>query len=269
MEKIITPKSTFSNASNLWRHRELFFHLIWRDLTVRYKQTVIGISWVILQPVLSMIVFNLIFGNFSEFSDSAVPYPVFVFTGLIFWNFFTRSITQATESLASNRSLISKISFPRLLLPFTAIAVNMIDFLIAFLVLLILMFYFQVIPQFLGIIVVFFGLIIISILSLGLSAILSPLNFRYHDIMYLLPYAFHIGIFLTPVIYPVSFPNNNYRFILRLNPLTAIIESVRSSLFDNRILEGFSLVYPFVFSITVFIIGINYFLKSEKYLGDI
>jgi lipopolysaccharide transport system permease protein len=218
--------------SDLWTHRELFYFLAWRDIKVRYKQTALGASWAILQPLISMVVFTMLFGHLARVPSEGEPYAIFSYAGLLPWNFFTTAVTNASNSLVGSTNLITKVYFPRLLVPTAAVGAALVDIAIASMML------FAIMPIY-G---VGFHLSLIMLIPLTALAALTAsafgiwtaaLNVKYRDIRYALPFVIQILMFLTPVIYPVSFLPARWQWLLRLNPLSGIIEGFRDAIFGR------------------------------------
>ena len=217
---------------DLWVHRELFYFLVWRDIKIRYKQTALGASWAILQPLVSMIVFTMLFGRVAHVPSEGQPYAIFSYAGLLPWNFFTTAITSASNSLVNTTNLITKVYFPRLLVPIAAVGAALVDISIASIML------FAIMPIYgvpfhasLAMLVPLTALAALIATALGIWT--SALNVKYRDIRYALPFAIQILMFLTPVIYPVSFLPAGWRWVLRLNPLSGIIEGFRDAIFGR------------------------------------
>lgn len=269
MIKTISPQPPNYTLKSLWIYRELFYFLIWRDIKVRYKQTVMGVLWVILQPFITMIVFTFVFGTIAKISTGDIPYPIFVYTGLIFWNLFAKSLIASSQSIIANRSLVKSISFPKIILPLASVIAQLVDFLAAFLVLLILMGFFSIIPNSTGFIVVPVAIFIILLFSSGLGSILSSLNVVYRDIGFLIPYALQIFLFLTPVVYPTDLVGERYRLIITINPLASLIETVRSSFLSTGDIPLYPFLSSIVLGLMVFFVGIIYFRKKEGMVADI
>ncbi|KKS41505.1 MAG: ABC-2 type transporter [Candidatus Gottesmanbacteria bacterium GW2011_GWB1_43_11] len=271
MAKIISQNQTSlpKVLQELWNQRELFYFLVWRDIALRYKQTIVGVVWVVLQPVAMTIVFTFLFGNIAKIPTGSIPYPLFVYPGLMFWNFFTRAVSASSESIVANRNLIEKVYFPRLVLPLAATIVNLVDFLVSFLVFTLLLVYFQFSPNLMGFLFLPLALVVLLIFTAGLGAFLASLNVFYRDIRFIIPFALQILLFLTPIVYPANLVGNKYTFFLKFNPLAAIIESAREAFFGSTFSywPGFGLAA--LVSLVFFGLGIGVFLKSEKYFADI
>lgn len=275
MAKNITVIDSKNNISNIFNvseiisYKDLFSEFVSRDIKMRHKQTILGVLWVIFQPLLSTVIFTIIFGLILKVPSDNLPYPVFVFVGLNFWNFFSSAITSASGSLASNESLIKKVYFPRIIIPLASIATNFFDFIISTIFLIILLFIYGILPN-LWIILVFPLLTLLVLTTcIGIGLLLSSLNVRYRDIRQILPFFIQILIFLTPVFYPITMLSEQKRWILALNPLTTVIEISRSSLMGNMTVNFFNLTLSVIVSLILLVIGLLYFKKTEKYFADI
>ena len=217
---------------DLWTHRDLFFLLAWRDVKIRYKQTVLGAAWAILQPLLTMIVFTFLFGKLARVPSEGQPYAIFSYAGLLPWNFFVAAVTNSSNSLVSSSNLITKVYFPRLLVPTAAVGAALVDIAIASLILLVLLPIYGV--GFHASLILFVPLVALTAVTASAAGIwTSALNVKYRDVRYALPFAIQILMFLTPVIYPVSFLPERWRWVLRLNPLSGIIEGFRAAVFGR------------------------------------
>ena len=269
MEYIITPQSSAFRLRDLWKYRELFYFLVWRDIKVKYKQTIIGILWAILQPFLTMVVFTFLFGTIAQISTYDIPYPIFVYTGLLFWNLFSRSITTASESLIANQNLFKKVYFPKLVLPIASVIVNVIDFFFASVVLIMLMVYFRYMPNMYGLLLIPIGVGNILMLSIGIGSILSLLNIQYRDVRFITSYALQILLFVTPVVYPDSALIKKYHFLIFFNPLAGVIGPVRSLVLNIPSFDVFLFCFACFLNGLIFFIGITYFKKKESLITDI
>lgn len=268
---IIRPRKgwTSLNVRELWQYRELFYIFAWRDIKVRYKQTVIGISWAVLQPFLAMVVFSIFFGKLAKVPSDGVPYPIFVYSGLLFWNYFSTSLGGSSNSLIANESIIKKIYFPRLLLPISSAITPMIDFFFAVIVLFGLMFYYHFPLSWSGIILLP-GLMILSFLAAsGFGAFLAAINIRYRDIREALPFFLQTLFFVTPVIYPLTIVPEKFRWLLGLNPMAGIIDAARAAITQTKPIDVPLLLQSAVIAIGLFFLGIYYFKKTERIFADI
>lgn len=270
MEKVITSNpSSFINFIDIWKYRELLYFLVLRDVSIRYKQTIAGFSWTLIQPVLTVIIFTFLFGQITNVSQSSIPYPIFVFSGLLFWNLFSRSIITASESIISNQNLVKKIAFPRIILPLASIGVHIIDFFSSLIIFIFLLFIFHYQPNITGLLIIPLALVITLISAIGLGCFFASINVKYRDVRLLLPFLIQLLFFLTPVIYPLSSIDKKYQIILLLNPLAGIIEIFKSLLFGTGSLDGLVLLSSVSISFLVFAIGIYQFQHSERYFADI
>ncbi|MFA6908618.1 MAG: ABC transporter permease [Patescibacteria group bacterium] len=257
------------NIKELWRYRELFYIFVWRDIKIRYKQTAIGIMWAILQPFLLMVVFSIFFGSFAKMPSNGTPYPIFVFSGLLFWNYFSISLTNASDSLVSNENIIKKIYFPRLILPLSPTMTPLVDFFIAFIVLVGMIIYYHSVPTLTGILLLPLLLFTTFLSASGLGMFLSAINVRYRDIRYALPFFIQSLLFVTPVIYPTSIVSPQFQWILKLNPMTGIIEAARAGIIGNASVDFRLLGISFSVAIIMFVLGIFYFRKTERIFADV
>lgn len=267
---IIKPKKIFSlrDLSELWQYRELLFFFTWRDLKVRYKQTSIGVFWAILQPFITMIIFSVFFGSLAKIPSDNVPYPIFVYVGLLFWQFFSSALADTSNVLIANQSIITKVYFPRLLLPISSVITKLVDFAIASTVLIGLMFYYGYTPNLYGFLLMPLLLFITFMASVGLGLILASINVKYRDVRHALPFFIQILLFLTPVIYPASIAGK-YSWLLALNPMTGVIQSARAALLGTTPINYTLMTISFVACLATLLIGIFVFKKIERYFADI
>ena len=257
------------NIPELWRYRELFYIFAWRDIKVRYKQTLLGIAWALLQPVGSMIIFTIFFGKLAKIPSNDLPYSLFVLIGLAFWGFFLNTISHAANSLIENEGIIKKIYFPRQILPLSVITTSLADFGISFLLLLLMGFYFGYIPSSASLFIIPLGLLISSLGAAGIGLFLAAFNVKYRDVRYILPYFTQLLIFLTPVIYPLSIVGRLNRLVIAINPVAGVIESARKVLTGSVFVDYQVLAVSFISSIVLFILGLTYFRATEKFFADI
>lgn len=270
-EIVIEPSRKFSfNFRELWHYKELFYFFTWRDVKVKYKQTVLGILWVVLQPLLTVLIFSLFFGGKLKDLPEEMPYPIFVFSGLLLWNIFSSGITNAGNSMVTNSQIIKKIYFPRLIIPISAILVSLIDFMIAFVVFIILLIYYQIHVDVVQMVWIWPLAILFTILAtLGPSCWLAALNVKYRDFRYLIPFLIQAFLFLTPIIYPVTSSKHPFlNYILALNPLYGTILVFRIP-FTLTPPDWHLIEISLCSSIALVFIGIFYFRKTEAYFADL
>lgn len=270
MELIIRPKKKFSfkDFSEIWRFRELLYFFTWRDLKVRYKQTAIGIMWAVFQPFITMVVFSVVFGKLAKIPSDNIPYPIFVYVGLLVWQFFSTSLTETSDCLIINKAIITKVYFPRLILPFSAILTKLVDFFVSSFVLVILMAYYHYLPNLLGLFILPLLLVISFMAASGGGLILAAINVKFRDVRYVLPFFIQMLLFITPVIYPASIAGK-YSWILSLNPMTGVIKAAQAAILGNAPINWLLLLISAVSSFVLFIFGVYYFKKTEKYFADL
>ncbi|HSH77087.1 MAG TPA: ABC transporter permease [Herpetosiphonaceae bacterium] len=256
------------NLGEVWEHRELLFFLAWRDIKVRYKQTVIGAAWAIFKPVMTMLVFSAIFGSLIGVPSSGVPYPIFVFTGLLPWTFFASALGQSGSSLVANANLISKVYFPRLVLPLASVLVSTLDFAVAFVVLLAMMLFYRVIPG-AAILLVPLFLLLALLTALGAGLWLSALQVKYRDVGHTVPFLTQFWLFLTPVIYPSSLIPEQWRLLYGLNPMVSVVEGFRWSLLGNGNAPGSLILVSTTVVIAMFVGGLFFFRRVEREFADV
>ena len=253
---------------DLWQHRELLFFLTWRDVKVRYKQTLLGAAWAILQPLLTMLIFTLLFGRLAGIKSDGVPYPLFAYAGLLIWTFFANAVTNSGNSLVGSANLITKIYFPRMIIPGAAVGAGLVDLSIAFLIQIGLMFYYHVAVS-RAILMVPVLLLLATLLALGVGMWLSALNVKYRDIRYAIPFLVQLWMFASPVIYPESMVQGKLKFVLRLNPLTGLIENFRVALFGHAKFNWQSLGTSAAITFVVLIYSAYSFRRMERSFADI
>ena len=254
---------------DLWRYRELFYFLAWRDILVRYKQTVIGIAWSLIRPLLTMVVFSVIFGRLAKLPSDGVPYPIMVFAAMLPWQFFSNSLSEASGSLVGNANLISKVYFPRLIIPASSVITSFVDFLISAFILVGLMFWYHFVPDW-KIIALPLFIAIAFAASMGCGLWLTALNVKYRDFRYIVPFIVQFGLYISPVGFSSNVIPQKWRFLYSLNPMVGVIDGFRWA-----ILRGQSTIYVpgFILSLGVVSIslafGVWYFRKTEKRFADI
>jgi lipopolysaccharide transport system permease protein len=271
-ELVIKPSKKLTiDLKELLAYHELFFYFAWRDVKVRYKQTSIGIIWAVLQPFTQMVVFTVFFNRAAGISSGnpAVPYAIFSFTGLLFWNFFSQSLTRASNSLVDNQSVVTKVYFPRILLPLTSTLVGLIDFAFAFIVFIGLMIFFSISPTLSAAFLLLPALMITFIAASGIGMFLAAVNVKYRDVKQAVPFLIQVGLFITPVIYPVSAIPEKYQWLLYLNPMTGVINMMRSSFLDTAPINWPLTWLSIGVAILSFVLGVIYFKSKEREFADI
>jgi lipopolysaccharide transport system permease protein len=267
---VIEPKKGWIafDLREIWKYRELFYFLTKRDIKVRYKQTVLGGLWAIIQPVFIMIIFTLFFGRLAKVPSDGIPYPIFVYAGLLPWTYFANALTASGNSLVGSANLITKVYFPRLIIPASASLAGLVDFFIAMLVLGFLMAYYQFLPSY-GILL-FPALVALTFLcAVGVGLWLSALNVEYRDIRYAIPFLIQIWMFVSPVIYSVSIVGENYRWLLAINPMGGVINAFRASLLGHQPVDWFLLGISAAIILFLLFSGMYYFRRMEKTFADV
>jgi lipopolysaccharide transport system permease protein len=263
-----TRRWAWPKLRELWEHRELLFFLVWRDLKVRYRQTIIGALWAILQPLLSMVIFSLVFGRLARVPSDGLPYPIFSYAALLPWTFFANSLTQGSNSLVASANMIKKIYFPRLALPVSGALGGMVDFAFAFLVLLGMMLYYGLAPTINALWLPLF-LLLALITSLGMSLWLSALNVQYRDVRHAIPFLTQAWLFLTPIAYPSSLLSEPWRTWYGLNPMAGVVEGFRWALLGTGTAPGPMLAVSALAALAVFASGAFYFRRMEQSFADV
>ncbi|MBU1663447.1 ABC transporter permease, partial [Patescibacteria group bacterium] len=254
METIIRPKKFFSikDITELWKYKELMYFFTWRDLKVRYKQTAIGITWALFQPFTTMVVFSIFFGNFAKMPSDNIPYPIFVYVGLLIWQFFSGALTETSNCLIVNQAIITKVYFPRLILPISAVLTKLVDFFIASIILIGMMIYYGYTPNLMGLLILPLLLFISFMVAVGGGLFLAAVNVKYRDVRYILPFFIQMLMFITPVIYPASIAGK-YSWVLAINPMTGVIKAAHASIFNNAPINWTLLGISFITTFIIFI----------------
>ncbi len=255
------------NLLDIWAHRELLYFFVWRDVKVRYKQTVFGVAWAVIQPLFTMLIFTLFFGKLAGMPSDGIPYAIFAYAGLLPWTFFSHAVTSSGNSLVGNRNLLTKIYFPRMIIPGAAVAAGLVDFAIAFVLLAGLMVWYHVVPTW-SILMIPILTLMTCLLALGVGMWMSALNVKFRDVRYALPFMIQIWMFLSPIIYPPTIVPERWRWALALNPLSGIIDGYRSALF-GRPFDWTALAVTTVFTLTVLTYSAYDFRRMEKEFADI
>lgn len=255
--------------ADIWRYRDLFYFLVWRDILVRYKQTVIGVAWVVIRPITTMLVFTLVFGKLAKLPSDGVPYSLMVFSGMLPWFFFSSALSESSNSMVTNSNLLSKVYFPRIIVPTSAIIVCLVDFSLSFLVLIPFMVYYGISPDW-KILTVPLFLILAVMASLGFGLWLAALNVKYRDFRFILPFIVQIGLYVSPVGFSSSIVPEKWRLLYSLNPMVGVIDGFRWALLGGN----FHLYLPglyasIILTLVVFITGLSYFRSTERAFADL
>lgn len=267
---VIKPARGLSglNLRDLWLYRELIYFLTWRDLKVRYKQSLLGAGWAILKPFLSMVVFSLIFGYLAKMPSDGVPYPIFSYTALLPWEFFAGALSIASRSLVSNRHMITKVYFPRIVLPLSSVLAGLVDFLIAFLILIGMMIFYGIKPTTAVWTLPLFMLLAL-ITALGVGFWLSALNVLYRDVGYVTPFLTNLWQFITPVVYPTSIIPDQLQWVIALNPMVGVVEGFRWAMLGiESAAPSSNLLISVVVALVLFVTGFFYFRRTERVFAD-
>ena len=252
----------------IWKYRELLYFLTKREIQVRYKQTVLGGLWAIIQPVFTMIVFTLFFGRLAKMPSEGIPYPIFVYAGLLPWTYFANAVSSSGNSLVGSANLISKVYFPRIFIPSSSSLSGLLDFFIAMLILFAMMIYYTFVPG-IGILLFPFLVALTFLCAVGVGLWLSALNVQYRDIRYVIPFLVQLWMFVSPVIYPVSMVPRKFQWLLALNPMGGVINAYRASLLGHQPIDWCLLGISSFIIILIFISGMYYFRKMEKTFADV
>jgi lipopolysaccharide transport system permease protein len=268
---VIRPYKSLFNIGfkELWDYRELALFFVWRDLKVRYKQTFVGVMWVMFQPLMTMVIFTVFFGRLAKIPSNGIPYPIFVYIGLLLWNYFSFSLSHASNSMIENSNIIQKVYFPRLIIPISSSIVGLVDFMVASIVLGGIMIAYKYVPSYKWIVFMPILVFITFLLSVGLGSFLASINVKYRDVRYALPFFIQILMFVTPVIYPISILNAKYHWIMALNPMSGVIETARSAILGIGHIDYPFLALSLAIGLIVFACGILYFRKTERFFADI
>jgi lipopolysaccharide transport system permease protein len=267
---VIKPRKSLLHLDlkAIWEYRELLYFLVWRDLKVRYRQTLIGAGWAILQPLLTMVVFTAVFGKFAKIPSDGLPYSIFTFSALLPWNLFASSVTRGGTSVVGNAQLISKIYFPRLILPLSGILSPIVDFAISFVILVIMMVWFGTQPT-LGVVALPLFILEALLTALAVGLWLSALNVRYRDVGHAIPFLIQLWMFASPIAYPVSLVPEKWRMLYSLNPMAGVIEGFRWALLGKQSPDFGVILISFIMVLGLLIPGIIYFKYTERTFADV
>ncbi|MEO8042570.1 MAG: ABC transporter permease [Acidobacteriota bacterium] len=266
----IEPTTGFVSLklAEVWEYRELLYFLIWRDVKVRYKQTALGVAWAVIQPLMTMIVFSIFFGKLGKMASDGVPYPIFSFAALVPWTLFATGLTQGTNSLIGSSNLIKKVYFPRLIIPTATVLAGLVDFLVAFGVLLILMAFYGIIPT-LNLLWLPAFLLLTVVTSLGISLWLSAINVEYRDVKYVVPFLTQIWLFATPIAYSSSLLDEPWRTIYGINPMVGVVEGFRWALLGTNTQPGSMVFVSAIAAVVLLVSGAFYFRRMERVFADV
>jgi len=253
---------------DLWEYRELLYFLTWRDIKVRYKQTVLGATWAIIQPVFTMVVFSLFFGRLAKIPSDGIPYPIFAYAALVPWTFFANGLSQSSNSLVGSAELITKVYFPRLIIPVSSILSGLIDFAIAFAVFILMALYYGIYPTTSILLLPFFLLLGLTT-ALGVGLWLSALNVRFRDVRYIIPFLTQFWLFATPIAYPSSLLSEPWKTIYGVNPMVGVVEGFRWALLGTETAPGAMIFVSSLVALCLLVSGVFYFKRVEKYFTDV
>ena len=252
---------------DLWRFRELFYILSWRDIKVRYKQTVLGAAWSIIRPLLTTIIFTIVFSKIAKLDNPGnAPYALMVFAGMLPWQFFSNALSESSNSLIGNANLITKVYFPRLIIPASSVITSLVDFAISFLILIIMMFWYHYIPSWHIVFLPVF-IILAFLCAFGVGLYLTAVNVKYRDFRYIIPFIIQFGLYITPVGFSSSVIGEKWKFLYALNPMVGVIDGFRWCILGDP-MNWHSFIFSFFVIVIFLIIGITYFRKMEKSFAD-
>jgi lipopolysaccharide transport system permease protein len=256
------------NFAELWQYRDLFYFLVWRDVKVRYKQTVLGAAWAIIQPFFTMVIFSLFFGRLANIPSDDVPYPIFAYVALVPWQFFANGLTMASNSLVSSARLVQKVYFPRIVIPTATLLAGLVDFVLAFIVLLGMMIYYGIAPT-INIVWLPFLSLLALVTALGVSFWLSALNVQFRDVRYTIPFLVQVWLFITPIAYPSSLLEQPWRSLYGINPMAGVVEGFRWALLGTDTQPGAIILVSTLAAVVLFISGLIYFQRMEDNFADV
>lgn len=267
---IIRPPSRWLSLDlkEVWAYRELLWVLVWRDISVRYKQSVVGIGWAVIQPLMTMIIFTVIFGKFAKLPSEGIPYPIFTYCALLPWNYFARSLTDSSDSLVGSSHLVTKVYFPRLILPLGRVFAGLVDLAIAFVILIGMMIWYQVTPN-MGILLLPFFIMIAMLTALGAGLWLTALNVKYRDVKFVVPFLTQFWMYASPVAYSATIVPEKWRAIYGLNPMAGVIEGFRWALLGKAAPDLLLMSVSSMIVVCLFISGLFYFKRMERSFADI
>lgn len=256
------------NFHELWEFRELLYFLTWRDIKVRYKQTILGAAWAIIQPLFSMVIFSLFFGKLAKIPSDDIPYPIFSYSALVPWTFFANGLTNSANSLVGSANLVKKVYFPRLVIPISSVLSGVVDFILAFVVLLGMMLYYGITPT---VNVVWLPLLLLLALvtSLGVGLWLTAMNVQFRDVRYIVPFLVQAWMYATPIVYPSSLLDEPWRTLYGINPMVGVVEGFRWALLGTDTAPGLMILVSTLVALVLLISGAFYFRRMEKTFADV
>jgi lipopolysaccharide transport system permease protein len=254
--------------NELWEYYELLYFLTWRDIKVRYKQTILGASWAIIQPFFTMVVFSLFFGKLAKMPSDGIPYPIFAYAALVPWTFFANGLNQSSNSLVGSANLIKKVYFPRLVVPLSSIISGAVDFVLAFIVLIVMMLFYGIYPTY-NVIWLPLLLMLAFITSLGTGLWLSAMNVQFRDVRYTIPFLTQFWLFATPIAYPSSLLSEPWRTIYGINPMVGVVEGFRWALLGTNTAPGPIIIVSSLTALALLVSGVFYFRRMEKTFADV
>lgn len=268
---IIRPKRNLLEIDwrEIWDCRDLLYFLTWRDIKIRYKQTVLGVAWIVIQPLISIVVFTIVFGNFAKMPSDNIPYPIFVFIGLLFWNFFSTTLSSSSDSLISNENILKKVYFPKVLAPLSSTLAHIVDLIPMLFILIGMLVFYRVTPTVQSLVLTPILLLMMLVSALGIGMFLAPINAKFRDVRYILPFFIQLMMYATPVIWPTSLFGGTSQVIRIFNPVAEAIEVSRSGFFGTRPMDWTTFFLSVGFTIFIFIIGFINFRKQEDSFIDI
>ena len=266
---VIEPTQGFTriDIAELWHYRDLLYFLTWREISVRYKQTFLGLAWAVLQPLATMLVFTVFLGRLAKIPSDGVPYPVFAYLGLLPWTYFANAVTRSSMSLVGNSNLLSKVYFPRILIPLSGTLSALVDFAVAFGILIVLMFMYGIVPS-VGTLLLIPLSLLIALVAQGVGMWLAALNVRYRDVQHAIPFAIQLWMFATPVVYPASLVPAKWKLVFAINPLTGIIEAYRAGAL-GRPIDWSQLGVSLIITAVLLVFGLWQFRRLEREFADI
>lgn len=262
-----TKRGVRINFRELWEYRELLYFLVWRDVKVRYKQTVIGAAWAIIQPLMTMVVFSIFFGGLAKIPSDGLPYPIFFYSALLPWTYFAQALTSTTNSMVENQRVITKVYFPRLILPLAAVTTGLVDFAVAFSVLISLFLWYGITPS-PAVLLLPLLLLLTVVTALGVGLWLAALNALYRDVRFVIPFCIQVWMFASPVVYPSSLVPSGWQWVYGLNPMAGVISGFRWALTGSGQPPNLLLAASAVGMVVILVVGLRYFQQAEETVVD-